>query len=99
MPELQRFDASTPVDWDDVWAAFDADGGLIIENFIGADLLDRLNREVRPLVDRHRSGSTTEGFWTEFHGTETKRVTGLAAVSPACSVVECRAACLRALAA
>jgi hypothetical protein len=83
MPELQRFDAAEPVDWNTVWTAFAADGGLIVENFIAPDLLDRLKSEFQPLVDRPRSGSTTEGFWTEFHGTETKRVTGLPAHSQA----------------
>ncbi|MEM7095331.1 MAG: phytanoyl-CoA dioxygenase family protein [Actinomycetota bacterium] len=83
MPELQRFDGRTDVDWEAVWTAFDADGGLIVEDFITPDLLDRLTREVAPLVDAHAPGSTTEGFWTDFHGDQTKRVTGLAAASSA----------------
>ncbi len=83
MPELQRFDARDDLDWDDVWTAFDRDGALIVTNFIAPELLDRLMSEFQPLVDQHRSGSTTEGFWTEFHGEETKRITGLPAHSPA----------------
>jgi len=83
MPELQRFDRNENVDWDQVWAAFDADGALIVENFIAPDLLERLITESQPLVDQHQAGSTTEGFWTEFHGNDTKRVTGLPAQSPA----------------
>ena len=83
MPDLQRFDARSDIDWDDVWTAFDNDGGLIVEHFIAPDLLERLANDFAPLIERHRAGSTTEGFWTEFHGTQTKRVTGLAAHSPA----------------
>ncbi len=83
MPELQRFDANQPIDWEEVWDAFDRDGGLIVEHFIDADLLGRLNTELAPRIEGHRPGSTTEGFWTEFHGSRTKRVTGLAAASDA----------------
>jgi hypothetical protein len=82
MPELQHFDA-TDLAWEDVWAAFERDGGLVVERFLGPGLLARLNAEVAPLVEHHRAGSATEGFWTDFHGVRTKRVTGLAAHSPA----------------
>jgi ectoine hydroxylase-related dioxygenase (phytanoyl-CoA dioxygenase family) len=82
MPELQHFDADA-LDWDDVWAAFDRDGGLVVEGFLDDDLLARLGSEVAPLVDRHRAGSTGNEFWSAFHGAQTKRVTGLAAHSPA----------------
>lgn len=83
MPELRHFDARRPIDWDAVWRAFEDDGGLIVDHFVSPDLLDRLNHEVAPLIDGHTPGSTTEGFWTEFHGAETKRVTGLAQASDA----------------
>lgn len=88
MPALQHFDADD-LGWNDVWATFERDGGLVVENFIGGDLLDRLRTEVAPLVEQHRAGSTTAGFWTEFHGEQTKRVTGLAANSPAWWEVLC----------
>ncbi len=80
---LQRFDGRETIDWDEVWSAFDADGGLIIEHFVSPDLLRRLNEELASLVGAHEPGSNTEGFWTDFHGRQTKRVTGLAAVSDA----------------
>ena len=83
MPELQRFDGRAEVDWDGVWAAFDRDGGVIVEYFVAPDLLDRLNDDFAPMIEAHRAGSTTEGFWTHFHGDQTKRVTGLAARSAA----------------
>jgi hypothetical protein len=83
MPELQHFDAGGDLDWDDVWAAFDRDGGLIVEDFVAPELLERLRAEVAPLIVAHEPGSTTEGLWSEFHGDATKRVTGLPVVSPA----------------
>lgn len=82
MAELQHVDADG-ADWEEVWAAFERDGGVIVERFVAPDLLARLTDEVAPLVDRHRAGSTTAGFWSDFHGARTKRVTGLAARSPA----------------
>ncbi|MEM9033210.1 MAG: phytanoyl-CoA dioxygenase family protein [Actinomycetota bacterium] len=83
MPDLRHFDATAELDWAEVWEAFERDGGLIVENFLSDDLLRRLNDEVTPLVAAHHAGSTTDGFWTDFHGANTKRVTGLAGRSPA----------------
>ena len=34
MPALERFDGREAIDWSAVWAAFDRDGGLIVEHFI-----------------------------------------------------------------
>ena len=83
MPELSRFSAKTEIDWDEVWTAFDRDGGLIVEDFIAQDLLARLQAEAAPLITTKTPGSTTEGLWTEFHGEQTKRITGLPTKSPA----------------
>ena len=87
--ELQRFDANSAISWDDVWGAIDADGAAIVEGFIAPELLARLNEEFAPLAAAHHAGSTTEGFWTEFHGENTKRVTGLAGRSPAWCELMC----------
>jgi len=83
MPDLQRFSAKAPIDWDEVWGVFDRDGGLIVEDFLSADLLGRLQQEVAPMISAKAPGSTTPGLWTEFHGAETKRITGLPTKSPA----------------
>ena len=83
MPDLQRFDADKALDWDRVWHAFESDGGLIVERFLGPDLLDRLRADFAPLITSHEPGSTTRGFWSEFHGEQTKRITGLPRYSPA----------------
>ncbi len=83
MPELQHFQRSDDLDWDRVFAAFDRDGGVIVEGFLDEALLARLQSDVAPLVAKKTPGSTTPGLWTEFHGEQTKRITGLPAVSPA----------------
>ena len=83
MPELQHFDANGSLDWEEVWRAFDADGGLVVENFIAPALLARLQADFAPLISSHSPGSTTAGLWTEFHGDQTKRITGLPKFSPA----------------
>ena len=82
MPELQRFQAGgghagAGLEWDSVWAAFDRDGGVIVEGFVGPERLARLQRELEPLITSHAPGSTTPGLWTDFHGDQTKRITGL----------------------
>jgi len=89
MPELQRFNASTALDWDEAWRAFDADGGLIVESFLSPQLLQRLQDEMAPLIAAHEPGNTTDGLWTEFHGEQTKRITGLPKHSPAWTELLC----------
>ncbi len=89
MPDLQRFNASTALDWDEAWRAFDADGGLIVESFLSPELLQRLQDEMAPLIAAHEPGETTEGLWTEFHGEQTKRITGLPKHSPAWTELLC----------
>lgn len=83
MPTLERFDGREAIDWSVVWGAFERDGGVIVEHFVAPDLLARLQQECAPLIDAHAPGSTTPGMWTDFHGVNTKRVTGLAGRSPA----------------
>jgi hypothetical protein len=77
MPSLEHFTASPNLDWNQAWKAFERDGGLIVEDFVAAPLLERLQRDFAPLIGRYEPGSTTEGLWTEFHGEQTKRITGL----------------------
>ncbi|MFT4571288.1 MAG: hypothetical protein ACI8TX_002500 [Hyphomicrobiaceae bacterium] len=45
--------------------------------------------DVAPLVSKHSPGSTTEGLWTEFHGDQTKRITGLPTHSRAWAELLC----------
>ncbi|HLI67867.1 MAG TPA: phytanoyl-CoA dioxygenase family protein [Caulobacteraceae bacterium] len=78
---LQRFDIDDA--FDDVMAAVDADGSAIVERFVDADLLGRLNAELDGRIAERPPGSTDVGelmgwFW----GQQTKRFTRLAAFAP-----------------
>src|SRR5215475_8442527 len=74
--------ADTPID--KTFPIIAADGGIIIRNFLSADLLKRLQTELRPFVDGHEPGSRETGqIWQLFHGPKTKRFCGLAAKSAA----------------
>ncbi len=77
MRELQRFDGTRDLDWDTVWRAFEDDGAAIVEGFVDPRRLARLQADFEPLIAGHAPGSTTAGLWTEFHGVQTKRITGL----------------------
>ena len=83
MPQIEHVRAGEVADRTSVWEIIDRDGAVIVEDFIAPDLLRRLATQFAPLIEAHRAGSATEGFWTDFHGEQTKRVTGLASRSPA----------------
>ncbi len=82
MPALKHL--SRTAQEQEIWAAIDADGGVIVDNFIPADLLARLRDDAMPLVRGHTPGvQGGNDFWKEFHGEATKRITGLAGKSTA----------------
>ncbi len=83
MPELQHLDRS--VSPGKIWEAIDTDGGVIVDDFISKDLFTQLQDELMPLVGGHTPGSSdgSVDFWRDFHGQETKRITGLAGRSNA----------------
>lgn len=66
----------------DVLAAIESDGGVIVENLIGAEpageILDDLTEGYEEIPAGSRSGSDV---WETFHGNNTVRFTGLAARS------------------
>ncbi len=65
-------------------AVIEADGGVIIRDFLPPDLLQRLQYELRPFVEESAPGSKESNpLWNVFHGPRTKRFCGLAAKSPA----------------
>ena len=78
MPELQHFDRS--VSPDKLWEAIDTAGGVIVDDFVPKDLFAQLQDELMPLVGTHSPGCNDDAhdFWKDFHGRETKRITGLA---------------------
>ncbi|HEX3919949.1 MAG TPA: phytanoyl-CoA dioxygenase family protein [Caulobacteraceae bacterium] len=78
---LRRFDIEDG--FEDIMAAVDADGSAIVERFVGAELLARLNAELEAPITGKAPGSTDVGqmmgwFW----GSQTKRFTRLAAIAP-----------------
>lgn len=77
LPHLTRSAARV-----EIWSAIDEHGGVVIDSFLSDPLLARIREELMPCVDAHEAGvSGGSGFWEEFHGTATKRITGLAARS------------------
>jgi ectoine hydroxylase-related dioxygenase (phytanoyl-CoA dioxygenase family) len=78
---LQRFDVDDG--FEDIMAALDADGSAIVERFVSAELLARLNAELDARIAEKAPGSTDVGemmgwFW----GHQTKRFTRIAAFAP-----------------
>lgn len=65
-------------DVDGVHEAIDADGAVIVEDFVEPDLLARLNNELDDLVEAAPPGSRSDNpMWQIFHGANTKRFTRL----------------------
>ena len=89
MPELSHLERSC--ESKEIWAAIDQDGGVIVDNFIAPDLLARLQDELMPFVARHDHGASKDehSFWQDFHGAETKRITGLCEKSSAWVTLLC----------
>jgi ectoine hydroxylase-related dioxygenase (phytanoyl-CoA dioxygenase family) len=76
MAELKRVKCGTPVE--DIIAIMESDGGLILEDLLSQDQVDRLNAELDPFLDARKLGVTdTDDFQALFSGLHTKRITGL----------------------
>ncbi len=68
----------------DVLAALDADGGVVVENLLGADPAARILADLAPGYEEIGAGSRSgSSLWETFHGANTVRFTGLAARSRA----------------
>ena len=88
MPSLKHLSRQTP--HEEIWQTFDHDGGLIIDDFLDPQTLQKLRDEVLPAVATHPAGAAAgHEFWQHFHGTQTKRITGLANMSPTWGEVLC----------
>ena len=82
---IQRFAADT--DPDEVHAALESAGAVIVEDLLPPDVVARVNEEVEAAVDA--ADPHTELFnpvLQAFHGPHTKQVTGVAAISPTFAV-------------
>ena len=83
MIDLVRLDASAPVD--EITRALSRDGAVIVEDVLDADLLDRFNAELDPLLDGARpedDGKFLNDTIAWFFGRQTRHVTGVAGKSP-----------------
>jgi len=79
---LQEFRHTDPVE--SIMAGIEADGGVIVRDFISADLLHRLNVQLDADIQKTRPGSDlAEEEAATFWGGQTKRFTRLAARAPA----------------
>jgi ectoine hydroxylase-related dioxygenase (phytanoyl-CoA dioxygenase family) len=80
-PALVTVVADTPMS--QIVAIIEADGGVIVRDFLSSDALRHLQSELQPFVDGSEPGSkeASKG-WQLFHGSRTKRFCGLAAKSP-----------------
>ncbi len=88
MPELTHLPEQATAA--EIFAGIDADGGVIVDDFIAPDLFARLCDELMPLVGAHEPGTREDHpFWSEFHGRTTKRITGLAGRSDAWAQLLC----------
>ena len=88
MPVLQHLDRGTSPE--KIWQTIDEHGGVIVDNFIAADILNQLRSDFAPLISNHQAGAATGiDFWKNFHGTATKRITGLAEASAAWGELLC----------
>ena len=82
MPAIPHLDRS--VEHDEIWSTLDEHGGVIIDSFLTLAALTQIREEVMPLVAEHAPGVRGgDEFWQAFHGTATKRITGLAEKSAA----------------
>jgi hypothetical protein len=80
MNELQHLNRAAGSDA--IFAAIDQDGGVIVDDFMAPELLSQLREDVLPAVSDHHVGTTSgHDFWKSFHGTATKRITGVADMS------------------
>ena len=81
MSSLKHLKRSTSPN--EIWSTIDESGGVIIDDFLDAGLLARLQEDFAPLISNHPPGAATgHDFWKNFYGLDTKRITGLAEVSP-----------------
>ncbi len=88
MPSLQHLPKTAPQE--SIWQAIDQDGGVIVDEFLSQGVLSRLRDDVVPAIANHHAGAVSgHDFWKNFHGNTTKRITGLADLSPAWGELLC----------
>ena len=81
MPVLRRLSADCSVA--SIIDACEADGGVIIENWLSAALLQRLNAELAPWLEQHKATDSGSAASDDFLGLKTLRLQGLTVKAPA----------------
>jgi ectoine hydroxylase-related dioxygenase (phytanoyl-CoA dioxygenase family) len=80
-PAIERFDGTA--DADALYAAFDRDGVVIVENLLPLDVVERVNHEVEGAVDAADPNEELfNPIMQAFHGPCTKQVAGMPGISP-----------------
>ncbi|MEM7016025.1 MAG: phytanoyl-CoA dioxygenase family protein [Pseudomonadota bacterium] len=88
MPALPHL--SRHCEYRDVWAMIDEHGGVIVDDFLSEAQLAQLRDDFMPAITQHQPGASSgRNFWKAFHGNETKRITGIADMSPAWGELLC----------
>lgn len=78
--DLARFSISD--DWSEIISGIDADGGVIVEEFITDELRERLTVELAPTADGLAPGTDGSDLKRTFGGSQTKRFSGLVSKAP-----------------
>ena len=81
MPELIHLPPDCTAD--DMLEVSERDGGLIVEGWLGPDLLERFNAQLDPLLAAHPGTDSGSAASDEFLGHRTRRLQGLAVKAPA----------------
>lgn len=81
MPELTRLPADCTAD--DIVEINERDGGVIVDGWLSADLLDRFNAQLDPWLAGHAGTDSGSDASDEFLGHRTRRLQGLAVKAPA----------------
>lgn len=80
MTELTRLPADCTAA--DIVEVNERDGGVIVDGWLGPDLLARFNGELDPLLDAHTGTDSGSAESDEFLGHKTRRLQGLVAKAP-----------------
>ena len=80
MPELTRLPAECSAD--DMLEVSEREGGVIVEGWLSADVLDRFNAQLDPLLEAHTGTDSGSEASDDFLGHETRRLQGLAVKAP-----------------
>ena len=81
MPELTRLPADCSVD--DMVDVSDRDGGVIVEGWLRAELLECFNAQLDPLLRNHAGSDSGSEASDDFLGHRTRRIQALAVKAPA----------------